>query len=224
MNNPLTDDFLNFYVSLAANNDRDWFHAHKDWYIEAVKKPFEAFVQALIDAMREIEPDIDLTPRQAIFRINRDIRFSKDKSPYKLHASAVINTTTRKDYSNPRGFYFEISPEHIQQYGGVYMPDTAHLQQLREHIAAHPAEFAELIADPAFVACYGTVRGEQHKRIPKAFKAAYEQQPLIANKQFYYYAERPAEDITRPDLVQLMMEQYRIARPLNEFLHRAMEA
>lgn len=221
MNNPLTDDFLNFYVSLAANNDRDWFHAHKDWYVEAVKQPFEAFVQALIEAMREIEPDIDLTPRQAIFRINRDIRFSKDKSPYKLHASAVINTTTRKDYGNPRGFYFEISPEHIQQYGGIYMPDAAMLQRIRTYLAAHLEEFEALLADPAFVATYGTMRGEQHKRVPKAFKAVHERLPIIAHKQFYYYAERPAEEITRPDLVALMIEQYKVARPLNDFLYQA---
>ena len=110
----LSTNFIQFYKDLAANNNRDWFHGNKKRYEQTVKKPFQNFVTSLINAFKEIEPTTEMTAKQAIFRINRDIRFSKDKTPYKLHASAAISTTNKKDYANPKGIYIEINPDFIR--------------------------------------------------------------------------------------------------------------
>lgn len=213
--------YLKFFRELTDNNHREWFHANKKTYDKEVKEPFKAFVQALIDAAGEIDPDIQIDPKDAIFRINRDIRFSKDKSPYKLYNSAVISADGKKEKSRPGGFYVELSANHLRVYQGAYMLDKEPLQFLREQIAENADEFSKLIGEKAFVETYGEIRGDKHKRLPKNLKEAAESQPLIFNKQFYYFTEMPPETILQDDLVDVIMEKYKIGIPLAEFLARA---
>jgi uncharacterized protein (TIGR02453 family) len=218
----LSQEFVLFYQDLAQNNNRDWFHENKKRYEAAVKEPFKTFVSALIEAFKEIEPEVTMTARDAIFRINRDIRFSKDKTPYKMHASAAVSTTMKKDFSNPNGLYFEITPEIIRQYGGAYGPDKNALHAIRTAMVANPKEFEQIISEKSFVKTFGAIRGDKNKRIPKEFKAANETQPLIANKQFYYFTEMDIENIDRDDLIDRFIKNYQIAKPLNQFLDKAM--
>lgn len=213
----LSKGFIQFYKDLAANNNRDWFHENKKRYEQTVKKPFQVFVTALIDAFKEIEPTTEMTAKQAIFRINRDIRFSKDKTPYKLHASAAISTTNKKDYANSKGIYIEINPDFIRQYGGLYGLNKEQLQNVREGINKNMKRFQNLVTDNQFVETFDELRGEQNKRIPKAFKPAHAKQPLIANKQFYYYKEISIDQIDSDDLIKSLIENYKKALPLNEF-------
>jgi uncharacterized protein (TIGR02453 family) len=210
--------YLQFFQELALNNHREWFHANKKTYEKEVKEPFKAFVQALIDEAGKVEPDIIIDPKDAIFRINRDIRFSKDKSPYKLYNSAVISANGKKEKSKPGGFYVELSADYLRIYQGAYMVGKEDLQRLREHLAAHAEEFAALISEKDFVDTYGAIRGDKHKRIPKELKEAAEQQPLIYNKQFYYFAELPPETILEEELVSIVMDTYRKGKPLADFL------
>lgn len=220
----LTKDFVGFYQDLARNNNRDWFHENKKRYEKEVKNPFVAFVSELIQAFQEVEPTVSMTAKEGIFRINRDIRFSKDKSPYKLHASAFISTTSRKDQNNPKGIYFEITPEHIRQYGGVYMTDKEGLYKIRQEIAANLEQFSSIVNAPEFVATFETIRGDKHKRIPKEFKEAHAQQPLIANKQYYYYTTMDISWVDSEQLIPAFIENYKVAQPMNDFLHRALNA
>lgn len=219
----LTKEFVAFFEDLARNNNRDWFHANKKRYENTVKKPFQNFVGALIEAFKAVEPDTSITNKEAIFRIHRDIRFSKDKTPYKLHASATISTTHKKDFTNPNGIYVEITPEHIRQYSGVYGPDKEMLLKIRRAIAAQPDKFARLIENKYFKKTFSTIQGEQHKRIPKEFKAAHAQQPLIANKQFYYYSTLDINMIDSDDLIDQLIAHYKVARPVNEFFAEALK-
>jgi len=92
-----TKDFIKFLKGLNKNNEREWFHANKKDYVTHVKDPFKAFVQLIIDKMQKVDPTVVITPKDAIFRINRDIRFSKDKTPYKTNVSAAISAGGRKD-------------------------------------------------------------------------------------------------------------------------------
>lgn len=215
-------EYIQFFKNLSRNNHKDWFDAHKKDYETFVKKPFQEFTAELIREMKKIDKTISMEPKDAIFRINRDVRFSKDKSPYKLHMAAHINNTSKKDYRNP-GIYFQLSAEGIWIGGGVYDPDKETLERIRLHIAGHLSEFAKLLKDKNFVKFFnGEIKGEKNKVIPAEFKAAAEKQPYICNKQFYYMAEyTDTKLILDKNLVKFVADHYRASEPLNNFFRNA---
>lgn len=215
-----TQDYTDFFKELAANNHKEWFHTHKKRYEKSVKAPFEAFVADLIQAVQaQHDPEMDLLPKDAIFRINRDIRFSKNKAPYKLNRSAVISRGGRREKQIP-GFYLQLGVEELWLGGGAYQPDKHYLRRIRQHIADHPQQTVALLQQPAFVQYYTTIQGAVNKRIPKEFKAAYEQQPLIANKQYYYMAtyEDAEVHLLRDDLLEWTMAHYQASLEWQHFL------
>ncbi len=216
-----TPQYLTFFKELAQNNHRDWFQANKKTYEKEVKGPFKAFVQILIDRAGEIDPDIQIDPKDAIFRINRDIRFSQDKSPYKLFNSAIISTDGKSEKGRPGGFYVELAADHLRIYQGAYQLDKEPLQRLRELIVEKADTFASLIGEKTFKKTFGEIRGEKNKRIPKELQEAAEKQPLIYNKQFYYFTELPAETILKDDLVEIVLERFKIGKPVADFLAQA---
>ena len=115
-----TQDLLDFFIELAPNNNKDWFDENRKRYEKSVKEPFKDFVNHLIKKLTEIDPAFsEIEAKDCIFRINRDIRFSKEKQPYKLQVSAVVAPEGKKSKAI-NGVYFEISPEHLRIYGGVY--------------------------------------------------------------------------------------------------------
>jgi uncharacterized protein (TIGR02453 family) len=212
-----TPDFLQFYRELAANNDRDWFHANKKRYEQSVKQPFEIFVAELIVRMKQTDPKLELAAKDAIFRINRDVRFSKDKTPYKLCSSAIITKGGKKDTVSP-GMYLELGPEKLAVYGGIYMPDKEQLAAVRNHIASNLSQFSKLLDDSEFKATYGTLRGEQNKILPKELQEAAKKQPLMFNKAFYFYSHLPAELTLDPALPERIMACQRAGQSMAEFL------
>jgi uncharacterized protein (TIGR02453 family) len=212
-----SEDFNQFFIELAANNHKDWFDLNRKRYEKNIKDTFKSFVGHMIKELSSINPKFkDLEPKDCIFRINRDIRFSKDKTPYKLRLSAVIAPGGKKDYMG-EGMYFEFGPEHVRFYSGVYQLDKASLLKIREAIAANPFEFKKLYSDPAFETMYGTIRGEQNKIVPKEFKSAAEIEPLLYNKQFYYFAEHEPSLILDDQLDAKLVEAYKVAKPIEEY-------
>ena len=218
-----TEEYLEFFKELAANNHRDWFHENKKRYEQHVKAPFAHFVAEMIDRLKKRDPAITLTPKEAIFRINRDIRFSKDKTPYKLHMSAVVSPGGRKDKSIPGGMYFQMSPEDTRVYGGAYMPDREQLQKIRSAIVHQPDRFKKLLKDKKFVEKFGQIHGDENKRLPKEFVDPAKEQPLLFKKSFYFYATFEPEIILREDLPDLFMDYYEAGRPLADFLAKAVK-
>ncbi len=216
------NEFMGFFEGLATDNSKVYFDANRKIYERSVKTPFKELVGDMILRMREVEPELAIEPKDAIFRINRDIRFSKDKSPYKTHVSAHISRGGRKDHQHP-GLYFHLNHEGGMIGGGVYMPEREGLQRIRTRIADNLDEFSDLIDDPAFKRVYGTIQGDAHKRIPKEFQAAHEVQPLIANKQFYYMADVDPDIVVSDDLADALMDHYLVSRPLAVFLARALK-
>ncbi|HOY29456.1 MAG TPA: DUF2461 domain-containing protein [Flavobacteriales bacterium] len=212
-----TPDFNKFFIDLAPNNNKEWFDANRKRYEQSVKEPFEAFVAEVIKQVAKVDPKVNITPREAIFRINRDVRFSKDKAPYKSRMSAVVAAGGRKDHSTG-GIYFELGPENVAFYGGQYMPEKEQLQGIREHIAANLARFKKLRTAKAFVDRFEGIQGERNKIVPKEFKEAALKEPLIANKQFYFMAELPPSTVSDPKLVQILLDHYKAMKPMNDFL------
>lgn len=215
-----TDDYNRFFKDLAKNNNKEWFDANRKRYEKSVKQPFEAFVTEAIKRIAKHDKRVAIGPKEAIFRINRDIRFSKDKTPYKLEASAIISPTGRKDHTVP-GIYFALGPESVKFYGGCYMPDKEQLTRIREAILRDGKGLRKIIGAKPFIALFGEVQGEANKVLPGEFKAHAAKEPLIANKQFYVGAEKPSKLVTDPKLMETFMDHWLGMCAFNTWLEKA---
>ena len=216
-----SQDYLEFFKELAANNHKDWFDTNRKRYEIVVREPFKEFIAELIKALSKSDSDLDIEPKEAIFRINRDIRFSKDKTPYKLSNSAIISSRGRKDKNHP-GIYIEFGPEKLAFYGGIYMPDSKMVQKLRAYFKEHSKELDDIIEAPGFKDIFGELRGEKSKRIPIEFRESVQKQPLLMNKQWYYYTHLPPEIITSSNLMETILELDKKASPMKIFLTNAL--
>jgi len=214
----LTENSLKFLKQIEKNNNRDWFNANKQRYIDYIKEPFEDFIGDLIEALTPYIDNLHITPKDAIFRIYRDVRFGKDKSPYKTKISAIVSPGGRKDKTIP-GIYIEISATDMHLYSGLYMPDAKQLKNVRSHISHNMDEFNRLIKNPKFIKEFGEVRGEKNKRIAKEFEADANLQPLLYNKQLYYFTTWPAETILQDNVIDKITKTFTIVKPLSEFLY-----
>lgn len=212
-----TQDFFTFFDALKKNNTREWFHDNKTWYEKAVKEPFAELVEDLIHRISGEEPGFTLAPKDAIFRINRDIRFSKNKEPYKTHVAANISSWGRKSENGP-GFYLHFSSGEAYVGGGIYMPGKDLLDAIRRSIAADPDALDAVLQGKEFRAKYGELLGEKNKVLPAALKSVVARQPLIANKQFYYMAEPDPAILLADDLPEQLMEYYHAGRGVNAWL------
>jgi uncharacterized protein (TIGR02453 family) len=209
--------YLSFFEELSKNNTTEWFNENKKTYEKEVKKPFELFVQKLIDEMQSITPEIQIDPKDAIFRINRDIRFSSDKSPYKTEMSAVISKAGKK--SNPcPGLYISIGSEKAVVGSGLKMLEKDQLAEVRYHIANNTDGFDAIINDQNFSSTFGQVQGEKIKRLPEEFKAAGESQPLLYNTTFLAMTELTSSDIVNPGLLEKVVRIYKTTLPFAKFL------
>ena len=218
-----SQDFLDFFTQLEENNDRNWFLENKKRYEESVKKPFEYFIQDMIYRIHEDDENMICTTKEAIFRIYKDVRFSSDKTPYKTHVSAVIGNGGRKNYTDP-GTYLELSSHHLRFYSGIYQLSKEQLYKVRNYLSSNLEDFENLLNDKKFKKSFGTIRGEQNKRISKEFAKALEKQPLLANKQFYFFTELDSKRILAKNLPESLMKFYSIAKPMNSFLREALSS
>lgn len=216
-------EFLDFFIELAPNNNKDWFDLNRKRYETFVKKPFYDFVQHIILRIAEKDKAFKgLEPKDCIFRINRDIRFSKDKSPYKMMVSAVVAPSGKKSKAI-NGVYFELGPEHVRVYGGIYEIEKDDLQAVREGIAQEIKAFQKLYSEPTFKNTFGEIRGEKNKVVPKELKEAAFKEGLILNKQWYFFAEFPAETILADDLDEIILSCYEAGRPIENFFNQFIE-
>lgn len=215
-----TPEFLKFLQGLSENNTKEWFDKNRKTYERKVKEPFKLFVGEMIQRINQYDPDVKIEPKDAIFRINRDTRFSKDKRPYKTSVSANISPYGKKDKAFP-GFYFELATEAVSVIGGAYMIDKETLAKIRELIASNPLSFRAQLESDGFSEKFGQLQGEQHKRLPADLKELAQSEPLIANKQFFYKAEISPKLITSSKLPDVLMEYYLAGKEVNDFLKKA---
>ena len=216
-----TKETIEFLDELKKNNNREWFNDNKSRYLAQVKDPFEIFIGDLIEAMNPYFESLPIAPKDAIFRIYRDVRFSKNKIPYKTNVSAIISPGGRKDKTIP-GIYLEITPDDIRVYSGLYQLDSKQLFNVRSHISHNMDEFQSLISSPKFTKTFKDIKGEKNKRIPKDFDADALKQPLLYNKQFYYFTSWPVTSIYQDNLIEKITDTYEIAQPVSEFLYEGL--
>ena len=215
-----SEDYLRFFSELNQNNTKDWFDQNRIRFEKTVKLPFTAFVEEMIVRVHSDNPDVLIQPGEAIFRIHRDIRFSKDKTPYKTHMSALISPAGRKIKDIP-GFYFQIGIDGIRIYAGVHQVEKQRLETIRNHIAKNLNLFNRIINDNSFKTHFGEIRGDKNKRLAPEYQDALTKQPLIANKDFYVFADLDKYLVTRQNLAENLMDYYFSAKPFLAFLSKA---
>ena len=216
----LTEAFYEFFIELSANNQKSWFDENRARYEREVKALFLTFVESVLVKMAAVDGRFSgMEAKQCIFRINKDIRFSKDKTPYKLHCAAAIQIGGRKEMG-AGGLYIQLGPEECGLYSGVYMPEKEELMRIRGLIAGDLEGFNRVITDKAFVKYFGTVRGEKNKRIDADWVVAAAEQPLLYNKQFYIQHAMDAEDTLRSNFDDYVVEVWKASKGFNAFLQK----
>lgn len=214
-----TKDFIQFFDELKNNNSKEWFDLNRTRYEEQVKKPFDRLISDLLKEVNLLSPEINLPHGKCIFRINRDIRFSKDKTLYKTNRSAFISRFGTKNKSYP-GMYFEINTEGVNIFGGLYMLDAKQVQSVREEIMDYHDQFKKVIGDQKFKKTMGQVMGEKAKRLPAEFNEVAEKEPLMWNKNWYVRKTIPVESILKDDFLQILVDHYNVLLPYNRFFER----
>ena len=207
---------------MTENNNRDWFNLNKDRFKKHAEQPFHAFIEKLIEKIKELDPRVTITSKEAVFRIYKDIRFSKDKTPYKEFLSALISPGGRKDHSTP-GLYMEMRKDGMHIYSGVYEPDPRQLLNIRLYIASHLKDFEKALLDKKFVKRYGKILGEKNKVLPVALKEAGQKQDLIFNKQFYYTTTLAKSWVTSDKLINEIIQCYKDALVMSSFFEKALK-
>ncbi len=218
----ITQAYYDFFDALKENMNRDWFKARKAEFETAVKEPFEQLVEEVISRMREIDPEIRIGYKEAAFRIYRDTRFSKDKSPYKLWMGAVVSRIGRKNRQFPE-IYFQFGSEENFIGAGLYCPSKEMLSEIRSYIAANPDEIEAINNDPLMRRYFPKgLQGERNKRLPgKEWMQIARQQPLILNKQFYTYKTLERKDvIDNPDLAVQILAHYLAMDKFNSLIFK----
>jgi uncharacterized protein (TIGR02453 family) len=209
-----TKSFFRFFDELESNNNKVWFDANRSLYEAHVKQPFKELVTSVTDKLAKDLPEINRNIPKAIFRINKDIRFSKDKSPYKNNVAAVFSRTGTRDMEYP-GFYIHIGNSEIFVGGGMYMLDKLQLAKVRQEIYYNPEAFKKIISDKKLSGIYGEQRGEKNKMLEPDYKEFAKEQPLIANKSFYYMAELKKGETMVDGFDEILYRQY--FKPLYRF-------
>jgi uncharacterized protein (TIGR02453 family) len=209
---------LTFLRSLKRNNRRDWFLAHRDDYDTYVRGPMLEIVQRLADDMRAFAPEIVCDPKTAVYRIYRDVRFSPNKAPYKTHIAASFPTRGLPKHEGA-GLYFHVSPTEVWVGGGMYAPQTAQLQAVREHIAQHVRRLRAIVEAPGFRKTVGTLDGERLQRVPRGFAADHPAAEFLKYRQFLAGCELPPRLATSPKFYGTILNVFRQVTPLARFLN-----
>ena len=209
---------ITFLKKLKKNNKTEWMHAHKDEYL-AAKKEFEFLVQEIIARTTEWDPRLPfLEPKHCTFRINRDIRFSDDKRPYKTNMGAFLSYGGKK--SDLPGYYLHISPEEVFVAGGVWMPEAPNLLKIRRHIMNSGDELEDVLKDKTFKKTFGSLGMDSALvRPPKGFSADTPHIELIKLKSFVVTKKLDIGDVTKPGFGKLVDKNFKVMKPLNDFLY-----
>jgi uncharacterized protein (TIGR02453 family) len=220
----LQSSTIKFLKGLAKNNNKPWFDKHRTAY-DAARSDFASFIQKVIDQHAKNDATIKpLVAKDCMFRINRDIRFSKDKTPYKKNFAASINKGGRK--SMLAGYYFHLEPGQTFVGGGVYQPMPEELKKLRQEIDYNLADFKKIIGGKKFKSVYGDIDRSAEfllTRVPKGYDPGNPAADLLRLKSYIAMVELKDSDLTSKDLVKKTLASFAAIQPLLFFLNNAIE-
>jgi uncharacterized protein (TIGR02453 family) len=224
-----TPEAIQFLVDLAANNDRAWFQPRKARYEALLKEPMEAMIAALAERLEARGVPMLADPRRSPFRIYRDTRFAKDKSPYKAHLGASFPWTEKapgagaggghEERAHGNGGYFHFQPGEMYAGGGMWMMDKPRLDAFRLAVRDDPDRVRESFEEPTFVAWWGEVRPhDELKRTPPGFPVDHPLAHMFRWKDVVFGRRLSDEEVLSPDLPDRLAEGYATAAPVFRFL------
>jgi uncharacterized protein (TIGR02453 family) len=208
---------LDFLRALQQHNNKLWFDAHRDAY-QAAKQRFEEFVDVFIDEFRSIEDFADLSAKDCLFRINRDVRFSRDKSPYKTNLGASLALGGKHSIRAPYYIHLE-PPDKSFLAGGAYLPTPEQLAAIRQAIDRDPALLNAILTSPSFKKYFGSLSGEKLKTPPRGYASDHPAIELLKYKQFITIHPLSDKAILAPRLVAHTVEVFATLKPLLDWLN-----
>ncbi len=209
----------NFLKALKKNNNRDWFNKNKQLYEDA-RKDFEIFLDELIHRITDFDPTlIGLQPKDCMFRIYKDVRFSKDKTPYKTNMGAAINEGGRK--MPIPGYYFHLEPGGCFLAGGLYMPTPDKLFAVRNAIVSRKGEFRKIFNSKVFKKNVKELWKDTLKTAPKGFPKDHPDIEYLKYKSFISYQDMSDEQALSPKCLSYSVKVFKAMKPLIDFLNVA---
>jgi uncharacterized protein (TIGR02453 family) len=215
-------DGIDFMKRLKRNNNRPWFEKHKEEYEAFVKLPMQSLIATLQPHFERFAPEFDIHPKKSLFRIYRDVRFSKDKTPYKTHAAAHFVLRGKPKGVEGSGFYLHIEPGEVFLGGGIYMPDGDQLKKIRKAIARQPERFLLMVGQKDFKKMFGKLQGEKLQRVPRGYEPDHPMAEWLKHKQFFFWVEWPETKCLRAKFVDDVAGVFESAIPMVRFLNEAM--
>ena len=212
---------LKFLKDLKKNNNKPWFDANRKRYEDA-KKDFEQFIQQVIDLHGKKDKTISsLKAKECLFRINRDIRFSKDKTPYKTNFGASINKGGKKAFSTA-GYYFHLEPGEAFVGGGIYQPMPEELRKVRQEIDYNFKEFKNIIGSKKFKTVYGDLdKSDEYmlSRLPKGYDADNPAADYLRLRSYIAFERLKDSDLTSKTLVKKAADAFQTLQPFIDFVN-----
>ena len=220
MKSIIEKETLQFLRALKKNNERAWFNKNKDRFV-AANENFTRFVQTLIDETAKFDKSAaGLVSKDAVFRIYRDIRFSKDKSPYKTHFGAVL---TGKGNGFLAGYYLHLEPGNAFLAGGVHMTEPENMKAIRARISAEGKKFLKIIGDKNFKKMF-TIEGEKLGRVPQGFDKEDPMAEYLKYKNLTVIHSLDDKKILSDDFASYCAKIFKVMVPFNRFLNEAVHA
>ena len=220
----LQSSTLKFLKDLKNNNNKPWFDAHRKQY-ETARNDFENFIQSVLDKQGKNDPDLKgLAAKKCLFRINRDIRFSKDKSPYKTNFGASMDKGGKK--SGFAGYYFHLEPGKSFSGGGLWMPPADALKKVRQEIDYCFDEFKKIVSSKKFKTIYGelyTGEGIQLSKVPQGFEKNNPAAGYLKFKSWLVLTDISDTELTSKNLVAKTVDAFSLMQPFIKFLNRPLE-
>ena len=213
---------IQFMADLAANNDRAWFQPRKAEYERLVREPFERLVEALAIRFEARRMPLEADPRRSIFRIHRDTRFSRDKSPYKNHQAARfswIGDGALASQAHGAGGYLHFEPGAMYLGGGMFMPERPLLDAWRRRVVSDPIGVHKAIEDPGFVAAFGQVTThDPFKRVPTGYPADHPDAELLRMRDVVFGRPLSDDEVLSPALPDTIATSLDAAMPVLRML------
>ena len=217
-------DLFRFFGDLEKNNNRAWFNASKDRYLESVVQPMGDFITAMQPRLKAISSHYIADPKPhggSMFRIYRDARFSRDKTPYKTHAACQFRHDAGRDVHGP-GFYVHLGIGEVFFGGGIWHPPSRELNCIRDFIADNVRAWAR-VKNAKRVIDAGGITGESLLRPPRGFDAEHVHIDDLKRKSFYIMAECEPAAALKPGFIALVTDAFNRAAPLNRFMCEALD-
>lgn len=215
------DHILKFLKALAKNNDRTWFEKNKSTYLKA-KDSFDDFVENVHKEVLKFDESLaNINPRKLAFRIYRDVRFSKDKSPYKINMGAGMSPNGRMEQEP--GYYIHVEPGKSFVAGGLYMPTPENLSKIRQEIDYNADKLLKILNNKKFKAYFpkGLDDWDKLKTMPKGYAKDHPHIDLLKNKSFTVSHMLKDSEVTDKKFVKTVAEGFKLIKPLNDYLGEA---